>query len=99
MNRRGFFTIAAAVLAGMAADPEKLLWVPGKKRIFIPRPITTEPIQTDGWNVSDDCGRQFQEGEILTVFQRFVDPTTQQETCRRGEFIFTDGIFVPYRHA
>ncbi len=35
MNRRSFF----ATLAGMAAaaqDPERLLWVPGRKKIFIP---------------------------------------------------------------
>lgn len=34
MNRRGFLSsLAAAVL-----DPEKLLWVPGKKMISIPSP-------------------------------------------------------------
>ena len=33
MNRRSFL---ASLLATAALDPEKLLWVPGKKTIFIP---------------------------------------------------------------
>ena len=33
MNRRGFL----AMLTGAALDPERLLWVPGRKLISIPR--------------------------------------------------------------
>jgi len=36
MNRRGFLSSLAIAAAGLALDPEKLLWVPGKKTIFIP---------------------------------------------------------------
>lgn len=36
MNRRAFLTTLAAGLAGAALDPERLLWVPGQKTIFIP---------------------------------------------------------------
>lgn len=35
MNRRAFFSTLAAGLAA-AADPERLLWVPGRKLISIP---------------------------------------------------------------
>lgn len=35
MNRRGFL---AALIGAAAFDPEKLLWVPGKKLISIPKP-------------------------------------------------------------
>ena len=39
MNRRSFFgTLFGA--AAIAADPERLLWVPGKKLISIPRTYT-----------------------------------------------------------
>lgn len=36
MNRRGFLGSLSAALSLAALDPEKLLWVPGKKKIFIP---------------------------------------------------------------
>ena len=35
LNRRGFL---GTLLAGAALDPERLLWVPGKKLISIPKP-------------------------------------------------------------
>lgn len=37
MNRRAFFGVLAAGLVA-AADPERLLWVPGRKLISIPKP-------------------------------------------------------------
>jgi hypothetical protein len=36
MNRRGFFSILAGAAAALTLDPEKLLWVPGEKKIFLP---------------------------------------------------------------
>ena len=39
MNRRSFI---GTLLGALAIDPERLLWVPGKKTIFIPRPAATE---------------------------------------------------------
>lgn len=36
MNRRGFFGTLFGGAAAMALDPERLLWVPGKKLISIP---------------------------------------------------------------
>lgn len=38
MNRRTFFTAAAAFAAGAAFDYERLLWVRGQKLISIPAP-------------------------------------------------------------
>jgi len=37
MNRRAFFGALTGIAAIAALDPEKLLWVPGKKLISIPR--------------------------------------------------------------
>lgn len=34
MNRRGFLGSLAALTAGMALDPERALWVPGRKTYF-----------------------------------------------------------------
>lgn len=43
MNRRGFLTTLGAFAATAVLDPEKLLWTPGKKTIFIPKAYT-QPI-------------------------------------------------------
>jgi len=36
MNRRGFLGSLLGGVAALALDPERLLWVPGAKKIFIP---------------------------------------------------------------
>lgn len=36
MNRRGFFGFLGGVAATAVLDPERLLWVPGTKTIFLP---------------------------------------------------------------
>lgn len=38
LNRRGFLGALAAALAGATLDPERLLWRPGAKTIFLPTP-------------------------------------------------------------
>lgn len=69
MNRRGFFGLLAGFAATATMDPERLLWVPGKKLISIPSP---HPIIGPGF---------FHLGDIITVggffdqwgdLQRFV---------------------------
>ena len=39
MDRRHFLRVLAGASAGFALDPERLLWTPGAKTIFLP-PIT-----------------------------------------------------------
>jgi hypothetical protein len=39
LGRRGFLGGLGTLLATAALDPERLLWVPGKKTISIPKPI------------------------------------------------------------
>lgn len=36
MDRRAFLGLSAMGAAGLALDPERLLWVPGAKKIFVP---------------------------------------------------------------
>ena len=36
MNRRAFLALCSAGAAGMAVDPERLLWVAGAKTIMLP---------------------------------------------------------------
>ncbi len=40
MNRRHFITSLLGGAAALAFDPERLLWLPGAKRIFIPPALT-----------------------------------------------------------
>lgn len=41
MNRRGFLSLLGAGAAALALDPERALWVPGKKLISIPKVTAT----------------------------------------------------------
>lgn len=43
MNRRGFLRSLGGLLAGSVLDPERLLWVPGRKMISIPESIVFHP--------------------------------------------------------
>lgn len=46
ISRRGFL---AALLAAFVADPDKLLWVPGRKDISIPKPtVAIDPGRDEG---------------------------------------------------
>lgn len=46
MNRRGFLSALVIGSAGLALDPERLLWVPGAKTFFLPalKPSLVSPI-------------------------------------------------------
>ena len=45
MNRRGFFGLLGGAVAALTLDPEKALWVPGKKLISIPSGYGTGRLQ------------------------------------------------------
>lgn len=55
MNRRGFIGSLAMATAALVLDPEKLLWVPGKKTISIPktRELQWGWMQVDGIDLAD----------------------------------------------
>lgn len=39
LTRRGFLGLIPVAAAGMVLDPDRLLWRPGAKTIFIPAPM------------------------------------------------------------
>lgn len=45
MNRRSLLKLIASGLVGTALDVDKLLWIPGQKKIFLPSAIHT-PTET-----------------------------------------------------
>ncbi len=59
LNRRGFFSTLAAVAATAALDPERLLWLPGKKLISIPAAITVSGEWTPPM--------RFEVGDVITI--------------------------------
>jgi hypothetical protein len=44
MNRRSFFSSLAGAAAALSLDPDRALWVPGRKLISIPKPA---PVSSD----------------------------------------------------
>ena len=70
MDRRTFLrrvtTGAAAVVAGTVLDPERLLWVPGAKTIFLPNPkiVTAQTIEQA---VEDGLQVRYPDGTIWTM--------------------------------
>ncbi len=52
MERRGFFGVIAGFAATAVLDPERDLWVPGKKLISIPSPLVQADVTlqaVSGW--------------------------------------------------
>lgn len=51
MNRRGFL---AALAGAFVVDPERALWVPGKKLISIPKPSNVQSVSVYFYTVNGD---------------------------------------------
>ena len=49
MNRRAFLGTLLAAAPVLALDPERLLWVPGQKTIFIPEAVGVHRFVTPEW--------------------------------------------------
>jgi hypothetical protein len=89
-TRRGFL---AALAAGFVIDPERLLWVPGKKLISIPKPrhrrgsgiLTSDVILDEAMKLYSLTSQLMKRGDDLyfTAFseRRF---NTSLRTNRRG---------------
>jgi hypothetical protein len=84
MNRRRFIASSLAAVTGLTLDPERLLWVPGAKTIFIPRtelilsPGTILPVHAatvDAMNREWDATLYYGAGspEHIRAFEATVD--------------------------
>ena len=69
MKRRSFLNFVATVASVAVADPEQLIWVPDKKKIFIPAPakrvipplvvgVATNAIKAGNYGTIQIYGRQ-----------------------------------------
>ena len=84
MKRRSFL---ASLFATAVLDPEKLLWVPGRKKIFVPPALTIAP------------AFPLSVGDVVTFAGRFaVHPLTKRELPMLQQFVVTakvnDGFSV-----
>ncbi len=59
MNRRSFLSALAAGLTSTAFDPEKLLWIPGKKAFSLPAIDEAQFIESRTFMIEEIC-RAFQ---------------------------------------
>lgn len=65
ITRRSFFGVLAAAAAATALDPERLLWVPGQRKIFIPAPARVI------------AASSLQVGDVITIAGRYaINPRT-----------------------
>ncbi len=101
-TRRGFL---AALIGAAVLDPERLLWVPGKKLISIPKPVVKAAvawtrIESSPIVFTFDCGPdtriEFSEN-VVKVFGNWVhkdragnvDALFQQALLRKGAHEWT----------
>ena len=52
MDRRSFLSLFGAAAIGATLDPEKLLWIPGQKTIFLPSATSFDMIRD--YDISTD---------------------------------------------
>lgn len=71
MNRRGFLAAVAASIPAMVLDPERLLWVPGKRSYFdIAQPA---PLLSVDWITIESMKLLSNEIKFMADFQRNYD--------------------------
>lgn len=111
MNRRAFLSTLAAGLAGAALDPERLLWRPGAKAIFLPpKPSLLAPIGLTRGDVFTIEGvyainpMTYEPVERLLQFVVTADVSAGEPVRRMSPHIMGDGPYrnvsrAPFQHA
>lgn len=90
MNRRSFLALLASGVAGAALDPERLLWTPGARTIFVP--------PADGWTREGRIlvSEPFTRGDIFTIEGVFAtNPVTGRQTKHLQRFVVTADVNGP----
>jgi hypothetical protein len=80
MNRRNFLTALGLGAAGLVLDPERLLWVPGQKTIFLPPTTILAP-------------PAISLEEIRITEGRWVDNPFEPEAAGRYVVAVRDGLY------
>ena len=81
MNRRAFLQTLAAAVAGATLDPERLLWRPGAKSIFLPPPPSLL------------APTELLRGDLFTIEGVYaINPMTYAPIERLQQFVITADI-------
>jgi len=75
LHRRDFLIRASMAAAALALDPERLLWVPGQKTIFLPTPRRNVELYVDTSGLMPGAFRSLSEAmaslpPVLTAMTR-----------------------------
>jgi hypothetical protein len=79
VKRRAFLKTLAAAVAGATLDPEKLLWIPGQKKIFLPaatqfgRPLTIDMLQKAMQQIAARGGNVHTYMAAPTIIRRYQE--------------------------
>lgn len=87
-----------AAIAGATLDPERLLWVPGKKLISIPKVMPAGVESFDLGDIITIAGRYVVNPrtlELLTDLQHFVITGKSQSGLRLDVFPHIDAVIAP----
>lgn len=87
MNRRHFLSMLATAAAGIALDPERALWTPGAKTIFLP-PVRPVELAT---TVSQWDAGLFAVGDIITIEGWYAE---NPPTRKLQEFVVMEGLIL-----
>ena len=79
VTRRGFFGAIAAAAVGLALDPDRLLWVPGQKTIFLPSVRQATSVE---------MAELLRPGDVFTISGHYArNPLTRQLTEYLQDFV------------
>lgn len=87
MNRRSLLKLLAGAGAALVLDPERLLWVPGAKTVFIPKPIVEpSPRMLVGMCIG------------MPIYLDDIDQTSMSGLIERGPNLYRHVQLLPNRH-
>lgn len=92
MDRRRFLALLSAGVAGAVLDPERALWVPGAKRIFLPavQSVWIDATTLEVWNQG-----LLKAGDIFTIDGVYVPNPSDRVRLTLQEYVMVTQVQSP----
>ncbi len=87
MNRRGFLGVLAAAVAGTAFDPERALWVPGRKLISIPKEFHCPIAFNPQFSVEFEFSDPLYSATMQEFHDRYLVPAAEAAMREMEEYV------------